>query len=120
MKKLLGNLIFFGMLIGFGVGIHATYLYGLPQYKAYVFKKNAEELERMVYPRNKRLESFTAKVIKQMKTDDVPIDYKDLDKHLFIEMDGNGIMHAKVIWGVHVEYYDDFPKDCKFEVNIQK
>ena len=120
MKKFLGNMMFLALLVGFVVGIHATYLYGFPQYKAYVFKKNAEELERMVYPTSKRLESFNAKVIKQMKTDEVPIDYKKLDKHLFVEMDGNGIMHAKVIWGVHVDYYGYFPKDFKFEVNIQK
>ena len=117
MKKLLNNLVFLGIIVGFVVGIHAGIIYGKPQYVHWTFKSNAKELERITYS---KLERFKAKIIKQMKADGVPVDYKDLNKHLKVQMDDKGIMRAEVIWSVHVDYYGFFPRDFNYKVEISR
>jgi len=117
MKKLIGNLIFILMVVGFVVGIHAGIKYGKPNYVHWVFNSNAKELERISYD---KLESFKAKVIGQMKSDNVPVDYDKLDKSTKIWQDREGVMHAEIFWTVHVDYYGFFPKDFEFRVEITR
>lgn len=117
MKKLLGNLVFILMIVGFVVGIHAGIKYGLPNYVAWVFESNAEELERISF---RKIESFREKVISQMKTDNVPVDYNKLDKNTKFYTDREGVMHAEIFWTVHVDYYGFFPRDFHYKVEIAR
>ncbi len=117
MKKLIGNLIFILMVVGFVVGIHAGIKYGKPNYVHYVFSSNAKELERITY---RKLATFKTKVINQMKDDGVPVDYEKINKNTKFHQDREGVMHAEIFWTVHVDYYGYFPRDFKFNVTVTR
>lgn len=120
MKKLFGNLMFLLIVAGFVGGVYATYIYGEPQYRAWVFKKDIEELERIIYPDHSKFESIKAKLIKQIKEDQLPIPLDKMDEHMKINQDASGVVRATIKWTVHVDFYGYFPKDFEFEGEFAK
>ena len=117
MKKLMENLFFILLVVGFVVGIHAGIKYGLPNYVHWKFKSDAKELERITY---RHLENLQEKVIVQMKEDNVPANYDKIDQNTKFYQDREGVMHAEIFWTVHVDYYGFFPKDFHFKVEITR
>jgi hypothetical protein len=117
MKKLVGNIVFILMVVGFVVGIHAGIKYGKPNYIHWVFKSNAKELERISF---NELADFKAKVINQMKEDGVPVNYEKINQSTKFYQDREGVKHAEIFWTVHVDYYGFFPKDFHFKVEVTR
>jgi len=120
MKKMMENLVFFLAIAGLVVGVHAGIKYGMPHYVFKVFESNAKELERISFD---KLENFREKVITQMKADDVPVPFdnpQEMEKHLKVWQDREGIMRAEITWSVHVDYYGFFPRDFNFKVEVSR
>ncbi len=120
MKNFFSNIMFLMLLVGFVGGSYAGYLYGFPQYRAYVFKKDVEELERIIYPEHSKLASIKAKITKQMKEDEVPIDMKKLDEHMKVVQEGTGLVRVDIKYSVHVDFFGYFPREYDFEVEFAK